>query len=307
MNSSIGRISSAIIHRHRHRRALAWPRWTTVVLLALGLSATGVAAEAELVLPKKPAHIVVVIEENHGFDNIIGSIEAPYLNQLATAGAVFTQSYALAHPSQPNYLWLFAGDDCGVVSNGVPEKLPFIQPNLGAALRAHDMSFIGYSEGLPGAGSTVATAGNYARKHNPWVNWQGNGVNGLPVTCNLPLTIWPTNLDDLPTVAFVVPDAQNDMHDGSIRKADDWAAKHLGPYVDWAATHNSLLIVTFDEDDHHCNQRIPTFFVGPMVKPGAYDQKIDHRMVLRTITALCGLPPFGHAAEVQAIANCWKP
>ena len=62
----------------------------------------------------RPDHVVIVIEENHSYGEIIGSSFAPYINSLATRGALFTQSYAITHPSQPNYLDLFSGSNQGV-------------------------------------------------------------------------------------------------------------------------------------------------------------------------------------------------
>ncbi len=67
----------------------------------------------------RPDHVVVVVEENHSFDEIVGNTnEAPYLNSLAQAGAVFTNSFGTSHPSQPNYLALFSGSTQGVTDDG---------------------------------------------------------------------------------------------------------------------------------------------------------------------------------------------
>ncbi|RPH78538.1 MAG: acid phosphatase, partial [Nitrospiraceae bacterium] len=52
----------------------------------------------------RPDHIVIVIEENHSYSQIIDSPDAPYINKLAAQGAVFTQSFGVTYPSQPNYL-----------------------------------------------------------------------------------------------------------------------------------------------------------------------------------------------------------
>ena len=60
-----------------------------------------------------PDHVVIVMEENHGYSEIIGSKYVPYINSLASAGALFTKSYAITHPSQPNYLELFSGSNQG--------------------------------------------------------------------------------------------------------------------------------------------------------------------------------------------------
>src|SRR5262245_57648456 len=63
----------------------------------------------------RPDHVVIVIEENHSFSQIIGSPAAPYINSLAQQGALFTQSFATTHPSQPNYIQLFSGGTQGVI------------------------------------------------------------------------------------------------------------------------------------------------------------------------------------------------
>jgi hypothetical protein len=81
-----------------------------------------------------PNHVVFVILENHSHHQILGNSAAPYLNGLVrdSATALFTQSYAQTHPSQPNYLMLFSGSDQGITNNDVPKTLPFTSPNLGA-------------------------------------------------------------------------------------------------------------------------------------------------------------------------------
>ncbi|MEO5500874.1 MAG: hypothetical protein ABIR31_05475, partial [Ginsengibacter sp.] len=53
------------------------------------------------------SHIVVVIGENTSMSSVFGNPDAPYINSLAANGAKFTNSYAITHPSQPNYLVLY--------------------------------------------------------------------------------------------------------------------------------------------------------------------------------------------------------
>jgi acid phosphatase len=283
-------------------------RPSVAVRLALAcVVGCGVAAAAAGGALPRPDHVVVVIEENKSFSSIIGNREAPYINELAGRGALFTQSYAIMHPSQPNYIMLFAGANLGVTGDGLPRHLPFAAPNLGAELIAAGLGFRGYSEDLPEDGFRGKKSGDYTRKHNPWVNWQGAPANAIPATCNLPFTAWPADLDRLPTVAFVVPNLEHDMHDGTIAQGDAWLKAQLDGYIRWAASHNSLLIFTFDEDDGHEGQRIPTLFVGPMVRPGRYEQRITHYDVLRTIEEFYGLAPSGAAANAATIDFCWQP
>jgi len=96
------------------------------------------------------------------------------------------------------------------------------------------------------------------------------------------------------------------MHDGTVLQGDTWLKNNIGPYVTWAKTHNSLLIVTFDEDDNTSNNHILTLFLGPMVKNGTYDYHINHYNVLRTIEDIYNLPACGASASNQSIKNVWK-
>src|SRR5262249_29711128 len=137
------------------------------------LVATLAAVSPAAAAPWSPAHVVVVIEENHGFAQIIGNPDAPFINKLAAEGALFTDAHAVTHPSQPNYLALFSGSTQGVNDDRAVRGTPLATPNLAAALIAGGHSFAGYSENLPAFGSLKrSTRGGYARKHNPWSNWQ---------------------------------------------------------------------------------------------------------------------------------------
>jgi len=243
---------------------------------------------------------------NHAFSQIIGSSDAPFINALAAGpkAALFTQSFGLTHPSQPNYLFLFSGANQGVTSDARPPTA-FSTPNLGAALRARGLSFVGFSEGLPFAGFTGDSAGAYFRKHAPWVNWQGAGRNGLAAEVNLPFTAFPGNFKKLPTVSFVIPNQLNDMHDGTVAEGDAWLQRHLDAYVRWAQTHNSLFILTTDEDDSLQNNQVATLFVGARVKHGQYSETITHLNVLRTIEGMYQLPRVGNSAMVPPITDVW--
>lgn len=251
----------------------------------------------------RPDHVVVVIEENHSFSSIIGSSSAPYINALATSGATFTNSFAISHPSEPNYLALFSGSTQGITDDSCPNT--FSGPDLGGNLiRAH-LSFGGYSESLPSVGyigcQFPGSGALYARKHNPWVNF-----TDVPPSDNLPLTSFPTRYDALPTISMVVPNLQNDMHDGSIQQGDAWLQQNISGYVQWAKTHNSLLIVIWDEDDGGAANQIPTIIVGPMVKIGQYTQTITHYNILRTLEDMYRLPYANDSATVSPISNCWR-
>lgn len=271
---------------------------TPTAVSAPAISSTPTARAAHGV--PSPDHIVVVMEENHSYSQIIGASDAPYINSLAHSGALFTNSTAITHPSEPNYLALFSGSTQNVPDDSCPHT--FSGPDLGGALLSAGKTFVGYSENLPSVGYTGCSfGGSYARKHNPWVNF-----SDVPSSDNQPLTSFPTDFTTLPTVSFVIPNLLDDMHDGSVKEGDDWLKAHLDGYVQWAKTHNSLLIVTADEDYGSLNNQIATIFVGQMVKVGQYNEAINHYSVLRTLQDAYGLPYAHNSANSSPITNCWQ-
>lgn len=271
-------------------------------LLAIALFAVVLAPAAHARQLPRPDHVVIVIEENHGFSQIMDKRNSrSYIHALAKRGMLFTQSYGVTHPSQPNYLALFSGSTQGVTSNACPNT--FHSDNLATRLAGGGLSFSSFAESLPEAGDTSCMSGAYQRKHNPIVNWQGTR---LPAGLNKPFADFPKDFSKLPTVSFVIPDQNNDMHDGSFADADAWLKKNIAPYVDWAMQHNSLLILTWDEDDFKEDNRVVTLLVGPMVKPGESSQRIDHYNVLRTLLDIYELPALGASAEAEKIKGIWK-
>ena len=251
--------------------------FTRLFLLALAARFANPVAAA----PPTWDHVLVVIEENKSFTQVIGSGQAPYIDSLAAGGVSLTNMYGLTHPSQPNYLQFFSGSNQGVTSNTDTSGItPFNTPNLGAALIAGGATFTGYSESMPSPGYTGfdANGGLYARRHNPWVQWQAADSpsnNHLAPATNQPFTSLPSSFADLPVVSVVVPNNLNNMHDGTILAGDTWLQQNLGAYATWAQNNNSLLVVTFDEDNSAGRNRIPTVLYGANVRPGVHQGRAE--------------------------------
>ena len=95
------------------------------------------------------------------------------------------------------------------------------------------------------------------------------GRNQLPSSVNLSFTEFPTDdtgFAKLPTVPFVIPNHIHDPHRSDAappeidygKAMDDWLRQHIEPYRRWALSHNSLLIITWDEDeDEYTPVRVP--------------------------------------------------
>jgi acid phosphatase len=152
----------------------------------------------------------------------------------------------------------------------------------------------------------------YARKHTPWVNWQGTGKNNIPASVSQPMTAFPGDFDKLPDVAFVIPNMDNDMHNigdpgdsAAVRRGDDWFKANLEKYIIWARDHNSLLILTFDEDQFTAKNHMLTLIAGAGVIPGKYGERIDHYTLLHTIEGIYDIPMLDSSGE-KPITYIWK-
>ncbi len=279
------------------------------VFLASTLFATTASAQ-----DPTPDHVVIVMEENHAYSQIIGSSSAPYINGLINQGALLTNAFAVAHPSQPNYLALFSGSTQGTTSDTTPTNVPFSTANLGAELIAAGKTFTGYSEALPSVGYTGDNAGGssgYYRKHNPWVNWQQTAAgqpNTMPASVNQPFTAFPTDYSTLPTVSFVIPTQTDDMHDGTIAQGDAWLSANMNGYIQWAKTHNSIFFLEFDEDNDANGNHIPEILVGQPVIAGVMsNQNVNHYDTLATIQDMYGLPRTANSVGAAMFTGIFTP
>ncbi|MFE7213967.1 alkaline phosphatase family protein [Streptomyces sp. NPDC057611] len=249
----------------------------------------------------KPDHVVMVMMENKGYDDVLNNPstkpqdQAPYIKSLVAQGASFTNSYGITHPSLPNYYSLLSGSDI-VKTSAWPEPQSVDTDNLPNQLVTHGYSFANYAnQGLP----------------TQWLRYKN--IPGVPGNLNpmdkrqeeFPTT--PDGFDKLPTVSFYVGNGMQSMHDGTIAQGDAFVKNTFDSYIQWAKTHNSLFVLTWDEDDFTPANHIPTIMVGPMARAGEYDQKINHYNVLRTLLDMYGLDHINHTADadVSTITDVW--
>jgi len=249
-------------------------------------------------------YVQLVIFENESYDDVIGSPEAPYITGLSKTWANMTQSFAITHPSEPNYLALFSGSTQGVTSDQCP--VSFGVQSLGSELLKAKISFTGYAETMPYDGYTgcMAVADSlpsgwlYMRKHVPWPDF-----TKIPGSVSI---VYPGPLKKPPSqFTWITPNMCNDMHDCPVATGDKWASKNLPDLIAWDAANDGVLILTFDENDGSPGNQITTILAGN-VNPGQYDQQINHYSVLRTIENIFKLKPLGMSAKASPIAGVVK-
>jgi len=243
------------------------------------------------------SHVVLIVEENHSYSDVMGNSTMPYFSSLASKYAVATQYYADGHPSIPNYLMLTTGqmetfDDgfSGTISddNAVRELV-----NGGKTWKA-------YEESIPSAGYLGPDAVPYVRGHDPF-SFLSDVQNSSSQAANIvPFTQFAADLANnaLPQYAFIAPNLNDDAHDGTLAQADSWLQTNVAPLLANSAFQSSgLLIITFDESEDsdiaNGGGHVATLIIGSQVKTGYQSQTLyQHQSTLRLILKASGVDSF---------------
>jgi len=250
-------------------------------------------------------HVVVIVFENHEYGDVIG--HAPEFDALARRYALLERSYAVTHPSLPNYLALVSGSTQGIGSDCTT---CFVSaPSLADTLEAAGKTWKTYAEGLPRAGFTGPFSGRYAMKHDPFMYFRAVRSDPRRRARIVPLAGFRRDLASgrLPDFSLVVPDMCHSMHDCSLATGDAWLRGFLGPAL--TGFGGTLVLVTFDEgsSDAGGGGHIATLALGPLVRPGARSaQRVTTYGLLRTIENGLGVRPLGASAAARPVAGIWR-
>ena len=247
-------------------------------------------------------HVVVVVEENHGYSSVIGNGAMPYLNSLASKYGLATQYYANTHPSIGNYFMMTTGQ---IITNDDGYGGTVSADNLVRHLLNGGLTWKSYAEGLPYVGYTGGDSGLYIRHHNPFTYFS-DVLNSQVQKQNLvPFTRFAQDLTNqaLPDISFVIPNRDDDAHDGSLQQADAWLKNNIAPLLGNSGfKQDGILIILFDEasssDQQHGGGHVAAVVVGPKVIPGGRSSTLhQHQSLLRTIGEAVGLSSFPGAAQ----------
>jgi phosphatidylinositol-3-phosphatase len=248
--------------------------------------------------PSVPAfdHIFIVIMENHGYDEIIGNPDAPFINELAADYGVATNYVAVAHPSLPNYLALTGGDTFGITTDCID---CFQQaPNLVVdRIAPSGRTWRAYMESMPAPGY-LGDAYPYMQKHDPFVYYDDLRTDPAQLANVVPFSQLATDLvtaQTTPAFGWITPDMLNDMHDGTIAQGDAWLSSQIPVLLTSAAwiEQRSLLVITWDEDDNAPGNQVATIVIANEVPAGFRSaEAYNHYSLLRTIEVAWGLAPL---------------
>lgn len=278
-----------------------------ILVFLLALTGCGGSSSGPSGSPTPPAglpspdHVFLIVLENHGFSQVIGSPAMPYFNSLAAQHSLATNYFANTHPSIGNYFMLTTGQ---IVTNDDAFTGTVSDDNLARAFAAAGKTWKAYLQSLPGIGYTGGDVYPYLKRHNPF-SYFTDVINSPAVAANMvPFRQISTDLGSgsLPRFALIVPDAEHNAHDcpsgattctdaDKLAAADNWLQTNINPLITNAALANSVFVITWDEaadaDTANGGGQVATVLVGSHVKAafrsGTFFQ---HQNTLRLILDL---------------------
>ncbi len=275
-------------------------RFSVLVLLCFSLPVAAQVASS--------SHVIIVVEENHSYSQIIGNSSLPFLNSLASKYSLATQYYANVHPSVGNYFMLTTGQ---IITNDAGHVPIVTADNIVRRILKAGKTWKSYLESVPSVGYLGPDKFPYTRGHNP-ISYLGDVANSSVQRLNLvPFTQFSKDLTNhaLHNYSFIVPNQQHNGHNcppGTspcsdsliLRTLDAWLKNNIGPLLNTTAfQQDGILIIVFDEgketDTAHGGGHTATVIVGPKIKKNFRSSQFDqHQNVLRTVLDAMGIHTY---------------
>jgi phosphatidylinositol-3-phosphatase len=246
--------------------------------------------------------------ENHSYSEIIGSGSAPYINSLANACGLATNYSAVTHPSLPNYIAATSGNTWGIADDKSPSSHPLAVNSIFEQAGSGS-----YQESMP-SNCALSNSGSYAVKHNPEAYY--TNIRTPCASDNVPMGttssgafLTALNNRALPSFSFVTPNLCNDMHDCSVQTGDGWLQSWV-PKITASPSYqagDTVLVITWDEDDSSAGNRVATVVVSPYTTPGTRSGSVfNHYSLLRTTEQLLGITTYlGNASSAVSMRSAF--
>ena len=293
----------------------------TVILVVIATLGTVTQATAQKHNIKT---VFIILMENHnwtegsGSGSIKGSRYAPYINNTLLPMASHAEQYFNPpgiHPSLPNYLWLEAGTNFGILDDNAPSvNSQTTTQHLVTLLNNANISWKAYEEDISGSTCPLTNTGEYAVKHDPFVYFDDvtNNQDSNSAYCIShvrPFTELATDLasGNVAQYNFITPNLCDDMHDkckpvqNAIEQGDTWLKNNVPVILNSAAYKNGgALFITWDEAATG-DGPIGMIVLSPFAKGNGYENFIHytHGSTLRTFEEIFGVLPLLNDAANQ--------
>lgn len=267
--------------------------------------------------------VFIILMENHNWSSILSSASAPYINNILLPMASYCDQYYNPpgiHPSEPNYLWLEAGTNFGILNDNAPSSnQQTTTSHFVTQLKNAGISWKTYQEDITGTTCPTTDSPPYYVKHNPFAYF--TDVTSSSLGCVAVMRPFTELAGDLTnnTVAhynFITPNICNDMHNSCaptsnpVKQGDNWLAQNVPAILNSAAyLSGGLLIITWDEASSG-DGPIGMIVLSPYAKGSGYHNAVryTHSAALRTLQKIFGRTPLlGGAVSAPDLSDLFFP
>jgi len=272
--------------------------------------------------------IFLILMENHSWSTISGSSSAMYINKTMVPAGGYAQNYYTPkgiHPSEPNYVWLEAGNNLGITDDGEPSaNHQATTDHLTTQLEKAGISWKAYVEDISGKNCPLASTGLFATKHTPQLFFDDvtgtNNANSQHCIDHIrPYTELKGDLmnNKVPQYVFITPNLCDDMHGeitgftcnmfitDLIAKGDTWLSTNI-PMIKGSSayTNGGVIFVLWDEGDNSSDGPIGLIVNSPVAKTG-YKNMVSytHSSMLRTVEEVFGVPLLRDAKNATNLSD----
>ena len=255
-----------------------------------------------------------IVMENHDSGQILGDDDAPFINGLAAQGAVaagYHDSYV--HPSEPNYIWMVAGENFGILNDNDPGAANTIDSHshLADQIERAGLTWRAYEESM-GPPCGLVSHDQYAAKHDPFVYFTDvNGWNGAafaPQARCAEHIVDYSQLDvdiasgQVPDYVFITPNLTHDMHDGTVADGDAWLAAEVPKILATDAYKNGGVLFLLWDEGSNSGDDPPFIAVSPDTLAGIVSHtSYDTSSFLLTVQRMLGVEALPCAAAPGAV------
>ncbi|MDQ6736199.1 MAG: alkaline phosphatase family protein [Gemmatimonadota bacterium] len=295
-----------------------------LAVTACGSSDDGGATASQAALSATPPSAIktvfVIMMENHSWATIKDAGDsASYINRTLVPMGAHAEQYSTppgVHPSEPNYIWLEAGDSLGISSDDPPSaNHRATKDHLTAQLEAKNIPWKAYAEDAPGDRCPLTSSGSFDPKHTPQLFFDDVTDKNDPHSqhCKDHVRPYSEFAHDLTanTVArynFITPNLCNDMHgevsfscpfivDDLVESGDNWLKAEIPKILDSAAyKDNGVIFLLWDEGDESlfsdaADGPIGMIAISPLAKKNYASQtKFTHSSMFRTLQTIFQVP-----------------
>jgi phospholipase C len=258
--------------------------------------------------------VFTIVMENHSAGQILGSSDAPYINSLAQQNAVAAGYHdPYVHPSEPNYLWMTAGENFGILNDNDPGSSNTIAStsHIADQVEGAGLTWKAYEESM-GPPCGLASVGDYAVKHDPFAYYDDvNGWNGTAfepsARCTAHIVDYSQLADDLaastvPDYVFITPNLMDDMHNGTVQDGDAWLARELPSILASDAYQRGGVVFLLWDEGSNSGDNPPFIAISPNAKQGYVSQTpYDTSSYLLTVESLLGVDALPCVAQPAAV------